>query len=194
MSRAFAEIAFTPSVKAAQARDGSRGSYERALGRDPQHEPARLGDDERAFIEEQRSFFMASVSETGWPYVQHRGGPPGFLHVIDEQAVRFVDLAGNRQFISVGNVSRDDRVALIFVDYANQARLKLLGHLSMREVEPDDPELAGLLPPELRPLAKRIMTIRVAAFDWNCSQYIPLLLSPEDMAAELKSQGPAGEH
>ena len=193
MSRAFADIAFTPAVKAAQGRDGSRGSYERAFGRGPAGGPATLGDNERAFIEAQRSFFMASVSETGWPYVQHRGGPAGFLRVVDDRTVEFVDLAGNRQFVSVGNLTTDDRVALILVDYANQARLKILGHLSMMEVEPGDTALDGRVSPELRSRAQRIMTIRVEAFDWNCSQHIPLLVSPEDVIAELKSQRLIGE-
>ena len=189
MSPAFADIAFTPAVKDAQARDGSRAGYERAVAREPAGAVVALGDDERAFIEAQRSFFMATVSETGWPYVQHRGGAPGFLRVVDERTLQFADLAGNRQFVSVGNLAAGDRVALILVDYANQARLKILGHLSMREVEPGDPALETLLPPELRSRARRIMTIAVAAFDWNCSQYIPLLLSPDDVMAELQSRG-----
>jgi hypothetical protein len=189
MSRAFADIAFTSSVQAAQARDGSRASYERAFAHEPADGSPRLGENEKGFIEGQRSFFLSTVSETGWPYVQHRGGPPGFLHAVDDRTLEFVDLAGNRQFVSVGNLSTDDRVALILVDYARQARLKILGHLSMREVEHDEPALRDRLAPELRSRARRIMTIRVAAFDWNCSKYIPLLLSPEDVVAELKAQG-----
>jgi len=172
MSHAFANIAFTPAVRAAQARDGSRAQYARAFesGGDVRH--AELGPDEEAFIHAQRSFYMATVSETGWPYVQHRGGSPGFLKVVDPRTLSFTDLPGNRQFISVGNLAHDDRVALILVDYAHRQRLKLLGRLSVQESA-------------ARGRPQRDMTIRVEAFDWNCPQHIPLRFEADDVQRAL---------
>ena len=116
-----------------------------------------LGPDEIAFIRERDSFYMASTNETGWPYIQHRGGPKGFVRIIDERTVAFADLRGNRQYISLGNVKHDDRVALIFVDYPNQARLKVLAR-------------AKILPAE--PPAERIFVLAIEAIDWNCPQHI----------------------
>lgn len=167
-SHAFARIAFTPAVQEAQAREGSRDQYARAFESGATPRNAELGPDEAAFIEAQRSFYMATVSETGWPYVQHRGGAPGFLRVVDPHTLVFTDLPGNRQLISTGNLSRDDRVALILVDYAHRQRLKLLGRLAVRESQ------AGRR-------TQREMTIRVEAFDWNCPQHIPLRFEAEDV-------------
>ena len=172
MSHAFANIAFTPAVRSAQARDGSRSQYARAFETGGAVRNAELGPDEEAFIEAQRSFYMATVSETGWPYVQHRGGSPGFLRVVDGHTLSFTDVPGNRQFVTVGNLANNDRVALIMVDYAQRQRLKLLGRLSVREFEE-----AG------RP--HREMTIRVEAFDWNCPQHIPLRFEAEDVQRAL---------
>jgi hypothetical protein len=179
MSHAFADITFTPSVKAAQERDGSRVDYERAFAGDTGRHHERLGEAERSFIEAQRSFFMATVSESGWPYVQHRGGLPGFLRVLDDRTLAFADLTGNRQMLSVGHLAANDRVALILVDYTRRARLKILGRLSMREVDSDDPALDGLVPPQLRARARHIMTIRVEAWDRNCPAFIPHLVPAE---------------
>jgi uncharacterized protein len=172
MSHAFANIAFTPAVREAQARDGSRAQYARAFEAGSDMRNAAIGPDEAAFIRAQRSFYMATVSETGWPYVQHRGGNPGFLKVVDPQTLSFVDMPGNRQFISVGNLAHNDRVALILVDYVHRQRLKLLGRLSMRESEGQG-----------RP--QREMTIRVEAFDWNCPQHIPVRFEAEDVRRAL---------
>ena len=168
MSHAFANIAFTPAVRDAQARDGSRAQYARAFESGDSVRNAELGPNEEAFIHAQRSFYMATVSETGWPYVQHRGGDPGFLQVLDSRTLAFADLPGNRQFISIGNNANDDRVALILVDYAHRQRLKLLGHLSVREA----------LGPER---TQRDMTIRIEAFDWNCPKYIPVRFEAGDV-------------
>ncbi|MBT9490397.1 MAG: pyridoxamine 5'-phosphate oxidase family protein [Rubrivivax sp.] len=175
MSHAFADIAFTPAVRAAQARDGSRSQYARAFESGGPVRHAELGPDEETFIHAQRSFYMATVSETGWPYVQHRGGSPGLLRVVDAHTLSFTDLPGNRQFVSVGNLANNDRVALILVDYAHRQRLKLLGRLSVREFE-----LAGR--------AQREMTIRVEAFDWNCPQHIPLRFEAEDVQRALDAR------
>jgi uncharacterized protein len=172
MSHAFARIAFTPAVRAAQTRDGSRAQYARAFESDDETRNAEFGREEAAFIQAQRSFYMATVSETGWPYVQHRGGAPGFLKVLDARTLSFVDVPGNRQFVSVGNLAGNDRVALILVDYAHRQRMKLLGRLSVRETIGTD-----------RPV--REMVIHVEAFDWNCPQHIPVRFEADDVQRAL---------
>ena len=172
MIHAFASIAFTPAVRDAQAREGSRAQYARAFESGDSVRNAELGPDEAAFIHAQRSFYMATVSETGWPYVQHRGGSPGFLHVVDSRTLSFTDLPGNRQFISVGNLTQDDRVALILVDYAHRQRLKLLGRLAVQES-------AGA------ERTQREMRIHLEAFDWNCPKYIPVRFEAEDVQRAL---------
>lgn len=172
MSHAFAKLAFTPAVRAAQARDGSRSQYARAFESGGAVRNAELGPEEAAFIHAQRSFYMATVSETGWPYVQHRGGSPGFLRVVDSRTLSFTDLPGNRQFVSVGNLANNDRVALILVDYAHAQRLKLLGRLSVRELEASG-------------RTQREMTIHVEAFDWNCPQHIPRRFEAADVQRAL---------
>ena len=118
---------------------------------------------------------MATVSETGWPYVQHRGGAPGFLRVVDAKTLSFADLPGNRQFISVGNVANDDRVALILMDYTHRQRLKLLGRLSVEE----SPGTGR---------TERTMTIHVEAFDWNCPKYIPMRFEADDVQRALEER------
>ena len=173
MSHAFADITFTPAVQEAQTRDGSRARYARAFESGGPPRNAELGPDEAAFIRAQRSFYMATVSETGWPYVQHRGGSPGLLKVVDPKTLSFTDLPGNRQFISVGNLAQDARVALILVDYAHRQRMKLLGRLSVRESS------GGGRP-------QREMTIHVEAFDWNCPQHITPRYTQEELAKILE--------
>ena len=192
MTNAFADIAFTPSVKAAQVHDGSRESLERRLESsfegegEPTHH--RLGEPEADFISGQRSFYMATVSETGWPYVQHRGGPRGFLKVLGPQTLAFADFAGNRQLISVGNLAANDRVALIMVDYALRVRLKVLGHLSQHDLTAGDPLATELLRPDYRARSQRAMTIHVEAFDWNCPQHIPVRIDAEDVERILSER------
>ena len=126
MGHRFAEIAFTPAVKAVQEAQGSRAHYAAGEAGAAHHD--RLGPAELAFIAARDSFYMATVSETGWPYIQHRGGPPGFLRAVDETTVAIADFRGNRQYVSVGNLQRDDRVALILMDYANRRRQRLRHH------------------------------------------------------------------
>ena len=126
MSRAYYDIAFTPAVRAMQTRMGSRANYAPLDHTDDRRDA--LTSDEAEFIHERDGFYQARVSETGWPYVQFRGGPAGFLNVLDGMTIGYADFRGNVQYISVGNLKGDDRVALILMDYANQRRLKLLGH------------------------------------------------------------------
>lgn len=185
MSHAFADIAFTPSVKAAQQRDGSRASYARNLEGGGETFNDRLGEDEAAFIAAQRSFYLATVSETGWPYLQHRGGPRGFLKVLDEKTLAFADYAGNRQLISVGNLAVNDRVALILMDYARRVRLKVLGHLAVRDLSPDDALAGTLIDPAYRARPQRAMVLHVEGFDWNCPQHIPVRIDAEDVQRAL---------
>lgn len=200
MGHRFAEIAFTPAVRAAQEALGSRQAYARMEGPAVSH--AVLGDAEASFIAGRDSFYMATVGETGWPYVQHRGGPPGFVRVLDETTIGFADFRGNRQYISVGNLQGDDRVSLFFMDYAHRTRLKLLGRA--RIVDGDDPLVADRLAVEgSRGRPERGLLVSVEAFDWNCSQHItprftlpeietataPLRARIEELEAALKARG-----
>ncbi len=168
--KSFAEIAFTPAVQALQAAHGSRGAYARMTAAGA---PDGLSEREAHFLAATDSFYLASVSETGWPYVQHRGGPRGFLRVVSPTRLAFADFGGNRQYVSAGNVSRDDRVSLFVMDYANRQRLKLLGHLRFEDVADADPALVFAVElPGYRARVERIATIDVEAFDWNCPQHI----------------------
>lgn len=185
MPHAYADIAFTPSVKAAQQRDGSRAGYARNFEDGAEVFNDRLGEAETAFIEAQRSFYMATVSETGWPYLQHRGGPRGFLKVLDDKTLAFADYAGNRQLISVGNLANNDRVALILMDYAQRVRLKVLGRLAVQDLAPGDSLARTLVDPAYRARPQRAMRITVEGFDWNCSQHIPVRIDAEDVQRAL---------
>ncbi len=169
MTHAFAELAFTQDVRAIQEELGSRELYERFDAGEDSHR--LLGPDEAVFLGARDSFYMATVGASGWPYVQHRGGPAGFVRVLDEATIGFADFRGNRQYVSVGNLSGDDRVSLIFVDYPNRRRLKLLGHV--RFIAPDDRVvLDRLAVPGYRARLERGFLIDVAAYDWNCPQHI----------------------
>lgn len=181
MSGGFRNIAFTQNVRAEQERHGSRAAYARQeTGQNGAGTGDRIGPAEAAFIAARQSFYLATVSETGWPYVQHRGGPPGFLKVLDERTIGFADYRGNRQYISVGNLVADDRVSLFLMDYANRRRLKLLGRAEVT-TEPDT--VGALATPGYRATVERGMLIHVAGFDWNCPQHIPELYSVADVAA-----------
>ncbi|NOT83860.1 MAG: pyridoxamine 5'-phosphate oxidase [Methylococcaceae bacterium] len=170
MSNAFATISFTDSVKAAQTRYGSRENnqyFERTD--DPRNE---LGTVEAEFIAARDSVYMATVAENGWPYVQHRGGPQGFIKVLDARTIGFADFKGNRQYLSVGNLNANARVSLILMDYPNRRRLKLWGIARIIHAE-DDPELLTLLSlPHYRARVERGMVIKIEAMDWNCPQHI----------------------
>jgi predicted pyridoxine 5'-phosphate oxidase superfamily flavin-nucleotide-binding protein len=169
MGHKFTEIAFTPNVKKAQERSGSRRSYARLEESGVHHDS--LGSREMAFIADRDSFYMATVSETGWPYIQHRGGPTGFVRILDEKTIGFADFAGNRQYVSVGNLQSDNRVSLFFVDYPNQTRLKLLGHV--RLIEAGEAKLLDRLRvPEYGARIERGMIIMIEGYDWNCPQHI----------------------
>jgi predicted pyridoxine 5'-phosphate oxidase superfamily flavin-nucleotide-binding protein len=188
--KTFAEIAFTPAVQTLQAAHGSRAAYARMQSSSPS--VAGLGGLEADFLSKVDSFFMATVSETGWPYVQHRGGPSGFLKVISPVRLAFADFGGNRQYVSAGNASRVDRVAIIAVDYAAQRRLKLLGHLRFGDPGSADPELALAVElPGYRARVERIAVIDVEAFDWNCPQHIPRRYKRDEVEAAQVTGGRA---
>lgn len=170
MSR-FAQLAFTTGVQAHQKAHGSDRAYRRML--DGPADADRIGPDERLFIGQRESFYLATVGETGWPYIQHRGGPPGFLRVLDDHTLGFADFRGNRQYITRGNLDHDDRVSLFLMDYANQTRLKLLGRARVVE---DDAELAVAGYPAK---VERAVLIDVEGINWNCPQHIPQLF-PRD--------------
>ena len=166
MSSNFLNLTVTPAVAAAQKK-----YYGRAF--EPQFDSGgdELGDVEREFISARDSFYLATVTETGWPYVQHRGGPPGFLHVISPTRLAFADVRGNRQMLSTGNVTANDRVALFLMDYPQRSRLKILGHARILPAS-EAPELALQLSTPANSHVERIVTVEVVTFDWNCPKYI----------------------
>ena len=178
MSGHFAKIAYTPGVRAMQRRYNGREVPAGA------NDVPELGPRERQFIAARDSFYLATIGETGWPHVQHRGGAAGFLKVLDALTLAFADYGGNRQFVSVGNLQDNPRAALILVDYPNRRRLKLLGTVEVLDAA-DDPVLRAAVSAPGEPEAERIMVIRVAAFDWNCSQHI----TPRYTDSELAERG-----
>jgi len=171
MAHQFAEIMFTDSVKAAQEDYGSRVRLKRFA--DMAGPNDELTAREADFIAQRDTFYMATVNEDGWPYVQHRGGPPGFLRVLGPKQLAYADFRGNTQLVSVGNVSTNDRVSLILMDYPNRRRLKILGHMRVANAQDvPAPDLAAVELAGYRAVVERIVYIDVAAFDWNCPQHI----------------------
>lgn len=178
MARQFTHIAFTPGVKEIQRRYGSRSIYENFLrgGVSEDHLSAKETD----FIAARDSFYMGTVSSNGWPYVQFRGGPKGFLQVLDDKTLGFVDFKGNLQYLSVGNLSENDRVFLFLMDYRNRRRLKIWGRA---QVIDDNPKLIQQLAnTDYTAEPERVIRIKVEAFDWNCPQHIPIRYSEAEVA------------
>ncbi len=187
----YAKHMFTPNVRAEQDKVGMGARYA-ATYETRLREP--LDADARAFIETRDTFYLATVSETGWPYVQHRGGPVGFLKVLGLESIGFADYRGNKQFISKGNVQADDRVSLLLMDYPRRARLKLIGHMKVEEAE-DNPALAERLFTDGAAPAERLVTIALTAMDWNCPKYItPRLTEAEIEAAIAPKIKPLTDH
>jgi hypothetical protein len=179
MPYGFLDIATTPSVHAAQVAHGSAGLYDKA-GANRAFD--RFGATEQDFIAARDSFYMASVSETGWPYVQHRGGPPGFVKMLDDKTLAFPDFRGNRQYISLGNTAVNGRVALILMDYPARRRLKLYARIEARDLAAD-PALADKLTlPGYCGMPERAFLLHLAAFDWNCPQHITPRYSEREVA------------
>jgi predicted pyridoxine 5'-phosphate oxidase superfamily flavin-nucleotide-binding protein len=179
MPYGFLDIAVTPSVRRAQAAMGADQLWEDFDGA---RQFDRFGARETAFIAARDSFYLASISETGWPYVQHRGGPPGFLALIDDRTLAFADYRGNRQYISTGNVAANDRVSLILVDYPQRARLKIYAHAEQVDLAADPALTARVTDPAYKARLERIFRLRLVAFDWNCPQHITPRYTDQEVA------------
>lgn len=172
----YASILFIDEVRTLQELDGTAEKFDQFY---PTRTKAAFDDNDRSFIASRESFYIASVSSTGWPYVQHRGGPKGFLKIIDDAQIGFIDYPGNRQFITMGHAAKTSKVALFLMDYERRARLKMLGHLTMQQASDADPTLVERLSTPGQARAERIATIDVIAMDWNCPKYIPHLIGKE---------------
>lgn len=178
MTRQFTNIAFTEEVKNAQTRYGSREIYQKFLQRGVSED--LLTARETEFIAARDSFYMGTVNSNNYPYIQFRGGPTGFLKVLDEKTLGFVDFVGNLQYLSVGNLLGNDRVFLFLMDYAHRRRLKIWGRARVID---DDPELLeALSDPNYQAEKARVFLIQVEAFDWNCPQHIPIRYSQAEVA------------
>jgi predicted pyridoxine 5'-phosphate oxidase superfamily flavin-nucleotide-binding protein len=175
------DVAFTPAVKAAQQRKGSRQIYARM--EESGSWDTRIGPDLRAFIEAQTSVFLATANSDGQPYIQHRGGPPGFLRVLDDKTLGFVDFTGNRQYISLGNLSENPKALLFLIDYAHRKRVKIWGEARVIE---GDAELTGrLMPKGYKARASQVILLDIKAWDANCPQHIPQRLEAADVSAAI---------
>jgi uncharacterized protein len=183
MPYGFLDIAVTPSVRNVQAQMGTERLWEEFKGH---REFDRFTENEAAFIADRDSFYIATVSQTGWPYIQHRGGPRGFLKLVDERTLAFADYGGNRQYISTGNLAADDRVCLFLMDYARRARLKIYAHVQIVPLD-TDPTLTELVTvPNYRAKLERIFRLRLQAFDWNCPQHITPRLSDQEKTEAVR--------
>lgn len=172
----YADILFTAPVQAEQDAIGSKGVYDRRYA-DKAGDP--LGPEEQAFLTSRSSIYIATVNSDGWPYIQHRGGPAGFIKVLDDNTIGFADYRGNRQLITKGNLAGDDRVSVFAMDYARKSRLKLQGHATL--VATDD--IHDSFHTDGEGKVERLMTIRIAAFDWNCPQFITPRFDTAEMTA-----------
>jgi predicted pyridoxine 5'-phosphate oxidase superfamily flavin-nucleotide-binding protein len=183
MSYGFLDIAITPSVRAAQAEMGADGVWADFHGH---REFDRFTEAEKAFIAERDSIYVASVSETGWPYVQHRGGPSGFLKVVDDRTLAFADYRGNRQYISTGNWAANDKACIFLMDYPRRARLKIYAHVEKLGVD-EDPSLTALVTDgSYKAKIERIFRLRLESFDWNCQQHITPRFTEEEVLSAVK--------
>lgn len=177
MATKYLDLTFTESVRRAQAAYyGRAGNITGAPQKDP------LGEAEAEFIATRDSFYLGSISESGWPYIQHRGGAKGFLRVVNETTLVFADYKGNRQLLTTGNVSVNDRVALFLMDYQHRARLKILGHARLEDARAHPELVAQLADPAMQSSVERLVFIDVVSFDWNCPKYI----TPRYSAAEVE--------
>ncbi|MEQ1563301.1 MAG: pyridoxamine 5'-phosphate oxidase family protein [Nitrospiraceae bacterium] len=181
MALKYLELAMTESV--CQAQDQYYGRAVNIAGT-PERDP--LTQDEAEFIAARDSFYLGSISEIGWPYIQHRGGPRGFLRVVNETTLAFADYKGNRQLLTTGNVSMNDRVALFLMDYQNRARLKILGHARVEDAR-EHPELVTQITDlKMRSAVERLVFIDVVSFDWNCPKYITPRYSAEEVEEHVE--------
>ena len=180
MAGKFLELTFTPAVLAAQEHYFGRAQpMPPQPGRDP------LTDDETQFIQSRDSFYIATVTETGWPYMQHRGGRAGFLHVVSPTQLAFADYKGNRQMLSTGTIAANDRVALFLMDYPQRTRLKILGHARIEDARQHPELVTQLAEPETRGIVERLFLIEVVSFDWNCPKYITPRYTEAEVSAAV---------
>ncbi len=189
MSHKFFDLTFSPSVKATQERYGTRKNYVRFEGGEPDFHG--LSDTEKDFIEQRDGFYMATVGESGQPYVQFRGGPVGFLQVLDDQTLGYADFRGNLQYISVGNLAANDKAALFLMDYPNQTRLKILARVEVNDAVDASDLIEKLTMPDYKAKIERAMVLHIEAFDWNCPQHIPRRYTLEEirsMTAPMQEQ------
>ena len=184
----YAELMFTEAVAALQQQAGSHERFEVTYPRRTRDE---LGADEIAYIESRRSFYLASLSENGWPYVQHRGGEAGFVKVTGPTQIACADYRGNQQFITQGNLHTQSRVSIFMIDYLLKGRLKLQGHATLTPVEEADPTVTAQL--DLSPPAERVLLVDIVAIDWNCPKYIPDFF-PRDFVMEAIRKSVAPLH
>jgi uncharacterized protein len=182
MPYGFLDIAVTPSVRAVQAKMGADHIWQDFKGH---REFDRFTEHEATFIAQRDSFYMATVSETGWPYVQHRGGPRGFLKV-DDRTLAFADYRGNRQYISTGNLAADDRVCLLLMDYSHRTRLKVYAHVETLAVDADSALTELVTVPGYKAKLERIFRLHLASFDWNCPQHITPRFSDQEVADAVR--------
>ena len=178
------DVAFTPRVKAIQARKGSRLAY--AQQEEGGAWQTTITDDLRTFVESRTSIFLGTVNAEGQPYIQHRGGPSGFLRVLDDTTLGFVDFTGNRQFITSGNLQDNPKAFLFLMDYANRSRIKIWG--TARVVEGDADLTARLMPANYRARAEQVILFSITAWDANCPQHIPLMFDAADVARTLQER------
>jgi predicted pyridoxine 5'-phosphate oxidase superfamily flavin-nucleotide-binding protein len=189
MSHKFFDLTFTPSVKKAQEHYGTRRNYLRFESGEPDY--FGLTEDETEFIAERDNFYLSTVSENDQPYVQFRGGPKGFLKVLDENTLGFADFQGNLQYISTGNLSANDRAALILMDYPNQQRLKIIARAEIKDARVAPELIAKLTMPDYSAKIERAVILHVEAFDWNCPRHI----TPRYTIEEIKTMSqPLYEH
>jgi uncharacterized protein len=179
MSHKFFDLTFTPSVKRAQEHFGTRRNYERFEGGESDYHG--LTEPEIEFIAERDGFYLATVGETGQPYVQFRGGPPGFLKVLDSTTLGYADFGGNLQYISTGNLAANDRAALILMDYANRRRLKILARVEITDAKETPELITKLRMPDYKAKVERAVVLHVEAFDWNCPRHITPRFTLEEM-------------
>jgi predicted pyridoxine 5'-phosphate oxidase superfamily flavin-nucleotide-binding protein len=178
------DVAFTPSVKAVQSRKGSRNAYARMEANGGW--PTRITLDLAAFIARQTSVFLATANAAGQPYIQHRGGPPGFLHVLDDRCIAFANFSGNRQYISMGNLAENPKALLFLIDYTARQRIKLWG--TARIVEGDPALVERLMPPNYKAAGEQALLFHVDTWDANCPQHIPQRFDAADVAAVLEAR------
>jgi predicted pyridoxine 5'-phosphate oxidase superfamily flavin-nucleotide-binding protein len=182
MAYGFLDIAATPSVKDAQRANGSADYWSSFRG---ERISDRFTEAEAAYIAARDSFYMATVSESGWPYVQHRGGPPGFVRMLDDKTLAVADYRGNRQYITVGNLKAGGRASLILMDYPARRRLKIFAHVEVKDLA-DNPELAAAAAtPGYKAKPERVLLFHLDAFDWNCQQHITPRFTEAEVAEAL---------